>query len=812
MATFAQDLKYAVRTLTRAPGFAAVSILTLGLGIGANTAIFSVINAVLLRPLPYQNPDRLITVEHLYPSLDNLEAPVSVPGFRDYRAQQQVFEYAAVETGWAPNLTGRGDPERLRASQVTGDWFTTYGVAALLGRALRPEEAEVGQDKVVVLSHGFWQRMFGGDATVLGQRLLLNGESYEVVGVMPETFRAFWNRRAELWVPLAFQPEQFSDARRTNEFLAFTGRLKAGVTPEQAQTEMHGLAGRLKSEYTDAYPPDWDLGVTTLNEEARGDLRRALWVLLGAVGLVLLIACANVANLQLARAAGRTREIAIRVAMGASPGALARQLLTESVLLALLGGLVGLLLAIWGVPALLALNPNNLPPSQDIRLDATVLGYTLLVALVTGLLFGLAPALRITSGNLHDSLKEGSRGATVDRGGLRLRRGLVVGTVALALTLLAGAGLMIRSFAHLLRVDPGFRSEQLLTFNIALPTAKYPSDTSQVALFERVSAEIAALPGVSGVGGTSVLPFGGSWSTGSFRVEGYQAPENTPGPWGDIRIVTPGFLPTLDVQLLRGRHFTEQDGPGSRPVTIVDEELVRRYWPNDDPIGKRITRGDPADPSTQWIEVVGVVRHTLHEGLDGDRRVQVYFPLRQFGIPFLAYAVRAGAGDPLAQVRSVRTALKSVDPDLPLSNVNTMAQLVDDSTGSRRFSMVLLAVFSGLAAALAAIGLYGVMSFIVTQRARELGVRLALGAKSVDVLGLVLRQGMWLVALGVALGLAAALILTRVLQTMLFNLSATDPLTFLVISLLLVGVTLLATWLPARRATRVDPSVVLREE
>jgi len=812
MSGFTQDLRYALRTIARAPAFAAVSVLTLGLGIGANTAIFSVINAVLLRPFPYQEPDRLVTVEHLYPRLNNLEAPVSVPGFRDYRGQAQVFEHAAVETGWTPNLTGRGDPERLRASRVTGDWFTTYGVEPLLGRTLRPEEAEAGRDKVVVLSHGFWQRQFGGDPAVLGQRLQLNNESYDIVGVMPAEFRAFWNRRAELWGPLVFAPEDFRDDRRTNEWLAFTGRLKAGVTVEQAQGEMRALAERLKTDFPDAYPRDWSLGVTSLNEQARSNIRRALYVLLGAVGLVLLIACANVANLQLARAAGRTREIAIRIAMGASPGALARQLMTESVLLALLGGLVGLLLAVWGVPALLALNAGNLPPAQDIRLDGSVLLFTLLVALATGLLFGLAPALRVTKNNLHDALKEGSRGAVGDRGGLRLRRSLVVATVALALTLLVGAGLMIRSFAKLVRVDPGFQADRLLTFNVSLPTVKYPTDTAQVALFERLTAELGALPGVTGVGGTSVLPFGGSWSTGSFSVEGYQAPENTPGPWGDIRVVTPGFLSTLGVQLLKGRHFTDQDGPGSPRVAIVDEGLAQRYWPDDDPIGKRVTRGDPADSSTQWIEVIGVVRHTMHEGLDGDRRVQVYLPLKQLGIPFLAFAVRASAGDPLAQVRAVRGALRAVDPDLPLSNVNTMEQLVEDSTGSRRFSMVLLAVFSALAATLAAIGLYGVMSFIVTQRTRELGVRLALGAKAVDVLGLVLRQGMWLVTLGVVLGLTAALILTRVLQSMLFNLSATDPLTFVTISLLLIGVTLFATWLPARRATRVDPSVVLREE
>ena len=810
MATITQDVKYAVRTLRKSPGFTAVAVLTLGLGIGANTAIFSVINAVLLRPLPYREPDRLVTVEHFYPSLNNMQAPVSVPGFLTYQSKQQVFESAAVENGWAPNLTGRGDPERLPASRVTGDWFATYGVPAAVGRALLPEDATAGHEKVVVLSDGFWRRIFGADPKAVGQSLVLNGESYQIVGVMPPSFRDFFARRTELWAPLVFTPAQLASGP-TNEFLAFTGRLRQGMTPDQAQGEFHAVARQLKADRADQYPPDWDLLVTTINEKSAGGIRRALFVLLGAVGLVLLIACANVANLQLARAAGRAREIAVRVALGASPLALVRQLLTESVLLALAGGVLGILLAAWGVPGLLALNARNLPPSKDIGLDGTVLGFTLLVSLVTGLIFGLAPALRVARTNLHDTLKEGGRGAAGDLGGLTLRRGLVIGTVALALTLLVGAGLMIRSFARLVGVDPGFRPERLLTFNLALPSSKYGNDTLRLAAFDRVSEVIAAVPGVTATGATSVLPFSGDWSTGSFNVEGYQAPANTPGPWGDIRLVTPGFLSALGVPLIKGRQFTEQDGPGAPGAVIVDEEMVRRYWPKEDPIGKRITFNNLTDSSISWIQVVGVVGHTLHEGLDGGRRVQLYFPMRQLPQGAMAFVVRTN-GDPMAAVAPVKTAIKGIDQDLPISNVSSMEDLIDVSTGPRRFSMVLLAIFSGLAAGLAAIGLYGVMSFTVTQRAKELGVRLALGAGTEDVLRLVLTQGMRLVLVGVGIGLVAALALSRVLRSMLFNVSATDPLTFVLISLLLVVVTLLATWLPARRATRVDPVVVLREE
>jgi putative ABC transport system permease protein len=811
METLIQDLRYAARTLRRSPGFTFVAVLTLALGIGANTAIFSVIDAVLLRPLPYAQPDRLVDINHFYPSLNNLRAGVSVPGFRDYGARTDVFEKSAVETGAAMNLTGAGEPERVNVTRVSGEFFTTLGVSAALGRTLRPDEAQAGHNQVLVLTDGYWRRKFGGDSTVIGRTLRLNDVDFQVVGVMPASFRDFFGRQTDLWTPILFQPADFGDNRRTNEFLSFIGRLAPGVTVERAQAEMHTLARQLKATYTNSYSSDWDLQVTSLNEEAAGGLRRALLVLLGAVGFVLLIACANVANLQLARTAGRAREIAVRVAMGASPRRLMRQLLTESVLLSLLGGAIGLVLAAWGVPALLALTPRTLPPSGAVRVDLPVLGFALAASALTGLLFGIMPAAQVGRSDVHESLKEGGRGAVGDRGSLALRRGLVVTTVALALTLLAGAGLLIRSFSRLVGVDPGFQPDHLLTFNVSLPQAKYPNDTVRIAALERLVAAVQGVPGVVSVGGTSNIPFSGNWGTASFNVEGYQAPPNMPMPWGDMRVVTAGYLPTIRAPLKAGRQFTDADLLGGARVCIVDEDVVRRFWPNTDPIGKRITFNNLTDTNITWITVVGEVGHTLHTGLDDQHRVQVYFPLTQRGLPFLGVVVRT-AGDPMAALGSVRSAVRGVDPGLPLAGVNTMDDLISQTTGPRRFSLLLLAGFAALAVVLASIGLYGVMSYMVTQRARELGVRLALGAGTGHVLGLVLRQGVSLALAGVGIGLVAALALTRVMQGMLFQVGATDPVTFVLVPLLLVGVAAFASWLPARRATRVDPIEALRAE
>jgi putative ABC transport system permease protein len=815
MESLLQDVRYSLRRLAKSPAFSLIVILTLALGIGANTAIFSAVNAVLLRPLGYADPGRLVTIEHFYPSLGGLKAPVSVPGFRDYQALGRSFESMAVENNWLVNLTGQGEPVRVPGARVTGRFFGTLGVPALLGRGLLPGEDSAGREHVVVLSYGLWQRLFGADRGVVGRALSLNGEQYEVVGVMPEGFRDFFNRDVDLWAPLVFQPEQLADDRRTNEFLSLTARLRPGVPLEQAASEMRSLAEQLRQRYPDTYAADWSLLTTPLSQRSAGDVRPALLVLLGAVGFVLLIACANVANLLLARAAARAKEIAVRTALGVSRDRLVRQLLTESVLLSLAGGVLGLVLAYWGVRSVVAANPGRLPRADEIGIDAPVMIFTLCVSLLTGVLFGLAPAVHASSADLHGVLKEGGRANVGDRAGQGLRRTLVVAEVALALTLLTGAGLLVKSFARLQGVDPGFEPDHLLTFNLALPAARYPADSQQAAFFEQVLPAIARLPGVRTAGATSVIPFGGNWSTGSFEVEGYQPPPRQPGPWGDIRLVTPGFFETLRVPLRAGRVIGDEDRTGTRRVAVVDDELVRRYWPSQDPIGKRITFGPPpgvADTSArEWIEVVGVVGHTKHEGLDAEARVQVYLPYRQQPRPFMTVAVRT-AGEPAAYANQMRRAVQTIDPDQPIANVRTMDELISRSVGQRRLSMLLLSLFSGIALVLASVGIYGLMSYSVAQRSRELGVRIALGAARADVLRLVLRQGMSLAVTGIAVGVVAAFALTRLIDSQLYGVRATDPATFVGVAALLGLTALVANLVPALRATRVDPAVVLREE
>ena len=802
-----RDTRYALRGLARTPGFTAVVVLTLALGIGANTAVFSVVNAVLLRPLPYREPERLVTVEHYYPSLNGLQAPVSAAGFADYRARSRVFSAVAVESPWRPTLTGRGEPERLPGARVSGQFFATLGVPPALGRALRPDEDEAGRNRVVVVSDALWRRVFAGAPSAVGSTLLLDGERYDVVGVMPPGFRDFFVRDAELWTPLALTPAQLTSGY-TNEWLSLTARLQPGVTPERAAADMASFAVQLKRDRPDAYMPDWSLRTTALSTRATANLRPTLLVLLGAVGFVLLIGCANVANLLLARASGRTSEIAVRTALGADRWQVIRPLFAESMILALLGGAAGLLLADLGVRTLARLDPASVPGARELRVDGVVMAFTMLVSLVTGALFGLAPVLQTWRTNFAGGLREGARGASADRAGRDVRRALVVGEIALALTLLVGAGLMIKSVARLQGISPGFDPTNLVTARIDLPAARFRSDTQQMAFFDALLPRVAALPGVRAVGASTALPFGGG-GTRTFQVEGLEVAAGQPDPWGDFRVVSPGYFSALRVPLLQGRVFSDEDAAAAPPVAVVDQDLARRYWPTEDAVGNRVGFAD--GDSTRWMQVVGVVGHVAQEGLDADPRVQLYVPYRQAPVSTMELAVRTSAS-PTAIVGAVRGALRAVDAEIPLSRVRTMEQRIEASVGQRRLAMLLLAVFSTIALVLASIGIYGVMAYSVAQRSRELGVRIALGASRREVLALVLRQGLSLIVGGVVLGLLAAFALARLLTSQLYDVPPTDPSTFLVVALLLAAVAALATLLPALRATRVNPIVALRAE
>ncbi|HTR77717.1 MAG TPA: ABC transporter permease [Gemmatimonadaceae bacterium] len=813
MSTLLGDLKQSLRRIKRTPGFAAIVVLTLALGIGANTAILSVVDAVLLRPLPYRQPDRLITINHFYQSaaLDNLLAPVSAIGFRDYRDKTTSFESMAVETGWNANLTGAGDPERVPAGRVSGLFFTVYGVPAEAGRVFGVDEDTPGKNRVVVISDRLWRRVYGGNRDVVGKTVELNALPFTIVGVMPPGFRDFFNATIDIWTPLALPAAAFDPNAYTNEYLNLSARLRPGVTVARAAAEMRNVAERLRGVYPNTLGPEWTLKVRSLDEVATGKIRPVLLILLGAVGFVLLIACANVANLLLARAAGRVKEVAIRSALGAERWTLMRQLLTESVVLALAGGVLGLGVAYWSITSLAAIVPN-VPDPGDVRLDGTVLAFTFGVAIMTGVLFGLVPALQTSRVTLADTLKEGGRSGSADVSGRAARRVLVVAEMALALVLLTGAGLLIKSVARLESVHPGFDPRNLLTFGVALPQARYPDDTVRTQFFDQAIASLAAVPGVRAVAATSVLPFGGSWSTSSFSIAGDTPGPNQPGPWGDIRIVNADFFQAMHIPLLRGRSFTTADRRGAPMVAVVDAEFVKRYATDRDPLGRKITFGAAPGQRADSITIVGVVGHTMHEGLDADPRLQVYLPYAQTrNVSNLAFAVRTG-DDPMREVAAARAAIRAVDHDMPISRIRVMDDLIEQSMGQRRLSMILLGSFAAIAILLAAIGIYGVMSHSVSQRTRELGIRMALGAARPRVMAMVIGQGMALSVAGLALGLAGAYGVTRLLSSQLYAVKATDPATFGTVAAGLAAISLLAVIVPALRATRVDPVVALREE
>ncbi|MFP5264165.1 MAG: ADOP family duplicated permease [Blastocatellia bacterium] len=803
----AQDLRFGLRMLAKRPGFALVAIITLALGIGANTAIFSVVNTVLLRPLPYKDADRLVAVwedgsEQGFPR--NSTTPAN---FIDWRDQNQVFEGMAALGRQSFNLTGAGEPEKIDGRRVSANLFDLLGVEAHLGRGFLPEEDQPGANRVVVLSYGLWQRRFGSDAGIIGKALNLNGESYAVVGVMPPRFQ-FPSREDEMWVPMAFGSREA--VNRGRHFLEVIARTKSGITLQQVQAEMNTIAARLQQQYPDINNSTGCV-VVSLHEQVVGDIKTALLVLLGAVGLVLLIACANVANLLLARAAVRQKEIAIRVALGAGHVRLIRQFLTESILLSVLGGGAGLLMALWGISLLKAFIPENISQVQAVAVDARVLVFTLLVSLLTGLIFGLAPMTQASKVDLNETLKEGGRDSAAGSRGNRIRSLLVITEVAVSLILLVGAGLLINSFMRLSHIDPGFRASNLLTMRIMLPPLKYPDHARRSAFYTDLIRRVEALPGVRSAAVTNWIPLVLQGDTVGITIEGRPDPGPAERPDVVTRVVSPHYFTTMGIELLQGQEFGEQSRINSRPVIVISETMARRLWPGENPIGKRVTPGR-ADNPDDWCEIIGVVKDVRQFQLDADPKPQMYFTYEQAGFFAPNHLVVRTNVEPQSLAATVRATVWEIDKDQPVSNISTMEDILSESVARQRFSTLLLGIFAAVALILAAVGIYGVMSYSVAQRTREIGIRMALGAQTSDVLKLVIVQGMKLALSGVTVGLIGAYALTRLMQSLLFGVSATDPLTFVLIAFLLAGVALLACYIPARRAVKVDQIIALRYE
>jgi len=811
METILQDIRYGLRTMLKSPGFTAVAVIALALGIGANTAIFSVVNALLLKPLPFKNADRLVLIWHTYPQLKLDQASVSAPSYIEYRDMTSSFDEVATATEWSVNLTGVGEPERLQGARVSYNLFSTLEVQPVIGRSFLAEEDQPGKNRVVVLSYGLWQRRFGGEKGIVGQTIALDGNSYDVVGVMPKGFVFMID--VDLFTPVAFKPEDLAATNHGFEYLVCVARMKPDVAFGQAVADMNTLADQLRPQF---YGPNWGITVVPLREQLVGSFRTPLYILLGAVGCVLLIACANVANLLLARASARYKEIAVRTALGASRSRIVRQLLTESVLLATLGGIFGLLLAYVGIRLLLLGVPEDITGFisgwKDIGLNAPVLGFTFGVSMLTGIVFGIAPALHASKPDLNESLKEGGRGGTEGRQRNFVRASLVVAEVAIALVLLVGAGLLIRSFMRLQQVSPGFNPSNVLTMQLSLPRSKYGEKPQVAAFFDQLVQRVTALPGVQSAAVGNNLPMSNNNWNASFAVENLQVAQGEPSPHGDPHMISPEYFSTMGIPLLRGRFFTDADSKDSLPVVIVDQTLADQYWPDQDPIGKRMAAGfDGPRGKPHWREIVGAVGHVKQYGLDGKTKVQYYFPQTQSPQNDMYLIVRTPS-EQKGMIAAIRNTLDSLDKDQPIYKVTTLEQMVSNSQSQKRLSMLLLGIFAAVALLLAAVGIYGVMSYAVTQGTHEVGIRMALGAQQRDVLALVVRQGMMMTLTGVAIGLVGAFAASRVLASLLFGVGTHDPLTFIGISVLLAGVALLASFIPARRATKVDPIIALRYE
>jgi predicted permease len=810
-----QDLHYAARALGRSPGFTAIAVLTLALGIGANTAIFSVVNGVLLRPLPYPEPDRLVRIYTAFRGSGTSRYSMSQPEFMDYKSLTHVFENAAAYTGASLTLTGACggsgtcEPERVRGIAATRDVFRVLGVAPIRGRAFEGQEGRAGLEPVVVLTYDFWQNRFGGDASLLGRTLSLNGVGRRVIGILPPDVTL---ARAQAFIPIYINPD--SMAGRATNYLSGVARLGPNVTVEQAQRELNALTRATVARYPNVYPASMGYGATVISmrDAIVGDVRPALLILLGAVSLVLLIACANVANLLLARGEARQREVAVRVALGADRGRIVRQLLTESTVLAVAGGAGGVLLAWLGMKSLLAVNPEAIPRLELVRIDPTVGIATLVLAIVTGLVFGLAPALQLARPDLQSSLKEGTRGGSVGRGQQRLGRALVAAEVALAAVVVIGAALLVRSFWLLRTVDPGFDPSHVLAVDLALPTARYDT-TATTAFYQRLVERMGALPGVTVAAAASDLPPVSGGSNWDVEILGSKRAPGSAAPSPNVRIVTRDFFRALSIPLARGRLFGPSDGAGSAPVAVINEAARRAIWPNADPVGQQI-RFAPDEP---WLTIVGVTRDVRSMGLSEPVTPEVYLLHEQ--LPAIAasteramYVVLRTAGDPLSLASAARATVRELDPLLAITGIRSMTEMVDLSVAGPRFTMLLLGVFGGVALTLAAVGIYGIMSHAVKRRTREIGIRVALGARPADVLRLVVGQGMTLAGVGLAIGVAVALAATRLMTQMLYGISATDPVTFVGIVVLLAAVAFVASWVPARRAVSTDPTTALRVE
>jgi putative ABC transport system permease protein len=816
--TTGQDLRYGLRLLRKKPGLTCTIIFTLALGIGANTAIFSVVNAVVLRPLPYAAPERLVMIWETMP--DNDRRYVAPGNFADWRTQAQTFEQLAGYAINGVNLTGHGEPERLGCAAVTTNLFATLGVGAFKGRIFVPEDAQRQDGRVVVLSYGLWQRSFGANPNVIGQPLTLDEQSYTVVGVMPASFN--FPAEADLWLPgyhdtpvapsLATQfPNANFPASRDVHFSFVVGRLKPNVTLAQAQAEMNAIAARLAQQYR-ATNEGLGAHVIQLHQQIVGSVQPILFILLGAVAFVLLIACTNVANILLARFTQRERELAVRVALGASRARLLRQMLTESVLLSLLGGLAGLLLGMWGIALFVKLSPGNIPRLNEVGLDGRLLAFNLLVSVATGIIFGLLPALQATRLDPQRALTESGTKVSGSRRQRRVRNLLVVVEVALAQVLLIGAGLLMISFAHLQEVKPGFNPDKLLTARLALPSEKYADAGRKADFYNQLLERLQALPGVRAAGLVMGLPLTDLNINRGFVVEGRPQPRPGENINVDYQVISPSYFATMEILLLRGRAFTDADDEDRPRVVIIDESMARKYFPGEDPVGQRIALGDPTRQDS-WRTIVGVVDNVHYASVDAPPVPTAYTPYRQDRESWtrMAIVLRTNV-EPSSLAAALRREVAAVDPNQPVTKVETMTQLMGESVARPKFVMLLLGVLAAVALALAAVGIYGLLSYSITERTREIGIRLALGAQTREVFKLIIGHGLLLALTGISVGLVAAFALTRFLTNLLFGVSATDPLTFASISLLLTFVALLACYLPARKAAKVDPLIALRYE